>query len=193
MLDMINSFIFTGEFEDPFNEFFVVKLLSRQSGKCIGYRIRGDFAKTVPTFLKHLAVQIYRCGGSVNLLAGHSGRYKEGYGQELCDYLKICSGYTQKGLIHSYLPRRLVMVYELDDLKRLKDSFEEFQDTQVKQLKQIEERIVVQEEQHYKRSILLLEQAKQAKQLEFERQKQKEEDEEIERRAQLRADLNKQI
>lgn len=71
LLSMVNSFIFTGDFEDPHSEFFVRKIFKRgerqQSGDYI-FMFTSEPDKHVPSFLTEVAQIIFKAGSSLHLL-----------------------------------------------------------------------------------------------------------------------------
>ena len=63
LLNMIAQFITTGDFEDPFEEFFVEKLESRINRQQVAFR-KCEEEKT-PIFLREISETIYRVGCNV--------------------------------------------------------------------------------------------------------------------------------
>ena len=73
LLQMINSFIFTGEFTDPFNEFFVEKMFRRNTSTSIEYqefiyKMTSEPTIKIPAFLIEVSPYIFKTGSSVHLL-----------------------------------------------------------------------------------------------------------------------------
>ena len=71
---MINSFLFTGDFEDPYEEFFVRKFF-RRKGLAPGaiatdyiFMYSSEPEKHVPIFLGEAAPLIFKAGSSLHLL-----------------------------------------------------------------------------------------------------------------------------
>ena len=81
---MISEFIYSGTFNDPFNEFFVEKIYNQGKGKKsmktydFLYRLSSDIEK-IPSFLgENMALAIFKVGSHVHLLqmvnAGSQGK-----------------------------------------------------------------------------------------------------------------------
>ena len=75
LLTMINSFIFQGDFDDPYQEFFVEKLY-RKSGTKGGmvnsldylFKLTSEAESKVPVFLIDTVSTIFKAGSSLHLL-----------------------------------------------------------------------------------------------------------------------------
>ena len=71
-LNMITLFVFTGEFSDPFNEFFIEKLMRRggDNNKSLDfiYKMTSEPDIKIPVFLVSIAPSIFKAGTSVHLL-----------------------------------------------------------------------------------------------------------------------------
>ena len=82
---MISEFIYTGDFKDPFDEFFVEKLQGLQPFKLAG-------ADKIPDFIgPDLALAVFKVGSHVNLLQSvESGSSKSGLVDKLV-YYEICN------------------------------------------------------------------------------------------------------
>lgn len=71
---MINSFIFTGDFEDPFSEFFVEKLMRRgvksnlTSYSDYLFKLTSNPEEKVPLFIIDSVSAIFKTGSSLHLL-----------------------------------------------------------------------------------------------------------------------------
>lgn len=71
---MISEFIYSGNFNDPFNEFFVERIFKqvkgnkRSSSNEFIYKLSADSHK-IPSFLgKNMAMAIFKVGSHVHLL-----------------------------------------------------------------------------------------------------------------------------
>ena len=65
-LNMVNSFVFTGDFQDPFGEFFIDKL---NYAKGSVFKFTDQPELKIPIFLSaENALLIYKTGSAVNLL-----------------------------------------------------------------------------------------------------------------------------
>lgn len=74
LLQMISEFIYSGNFNDPFNEFFVEKIFKQGKGKKKGssndfiYKLSAD-SQRIPSFLgANMAMAIFKVGSHVHLL-----------------------------------------------------------------------------------------------------------------------------
>lgn len=54
ILNMMGQFIFTGDFDDPFQEFFVEKLYKKHSSEYV-LKMKGNPMETIPCFFFDIA------------------------------------------------------------------------------------------------------------------------------------------
>jgi len=94
-LDFITSFIYDGEFQDPFNEFYIEKInpdakdAKMEDDQPVHLKLSGDqkfkmrteHTHQIPVFLSNFATQIFKSGCALSLL-------KEVDAQE---YFKLCT------------------------------------------------------------------------------------------------------
>lgn len=98
VLSMINSFLFTGDFEDPYEEFFVRKIF-RRKGLAPGvvatdymFMFTSEPDRHVPVFLLETAPLIYKAGSSLHLLQRKELFNTAGVGSDTMRlYYQICS------------------------------------------------------------------------------------------------------
>jgi hypothetical protein len=84
---MIAQFITLGDFEDPFNEFFVDKMVSTKNRDHIAYRLCDK--DKIPLFLQDIAHTIFKLGGDVHLLSNTKNRLFNHSAQNA--YFAICN------------------------------------------------------------------------------------------------------
>ena len=92
MLRMINDFIFRGDFEDPFQEFFVEKLYKRGGTHYdFLFKLTSKPDEKIPVFLADTVQTIFKTGSTLHLLKKQS--FIEGGGEDLAikEYYDICS------------------------------------------------------------------------------------------------------
>lgn len=70
-LKMVKSFIFTGDFEDPHEEFFVSKIYRKKNVINEEYvlMMSEEVEEKVPCFMVPVAPIIFKAGSSLNLLS----------------------------------------------------------------------------------------------------------------------------
>ena len=97
-MQVINSFIFTGDFEDPYKEFFVKKKFRRGVTKDSGssdfiFKMTSKPHLKIPIFLMDSASTIFKAGSSLHLLEkqGLKQSTTEEYNKSLKEYYEICS------------------------------------------------------------------------------------------------------
>jgi hypothetical protein len=83
-LNFITSFIYEGDFEDPFGEFYIEKVDHEQGetqdindqykiSEKQKFKIRGENTASIPIFLSKYTVQIFKCGSMLSLLKEAQG------------------------------------------------------------------------------------------------------------------------
>ena len=76
-MEIINNFIFTGDFDDPYREFFVKKKYRRGVSKNslsqdFIYKLTSKPSIKIPIFLIDVASTIFKAGSSLHLLEKQS-------------------------------------------------------------------------------------------------------------------------
>ena len=156
-MNFITSFIFEGDFEDPFNEFYIEKINNNPddmqidgteskikdkilTAKVPKFKMRLEKEYSLPIFISRFSVQIFKCGSMLSLLKDiEDSEYFSICGNNHI-YLDLPNFYYQNGInlseyYHNQCEKLLDLeneitddeVYQMALRKKIKRNYEEFQ------------------------------------------------------------------
>lgn len=121
---MISSFIFTGDFEDPHDEFFVKKVYRRNAAtQEFIFMLSSDPQRDIPAFLLEIAPTIFKAGCTLHLLTKRELLPLDA--KSLGTYYAICSHQPDRQTCRTIFSSKTSSQIKLDfEISRLKELLE---------------------------------------------------------------------
>ncbi|CDW78602.1 lissencephaly type-1-like motif-containing protein [Stylonychia lemnae] len=180
LLSMINSFIFTGDFDDPYGEFFVEKLYRRGVEANILqihdylFKLTSNPQKKIPIFMVDSVSVIFKAGSSLHLLRKQGNQLSQYHDTTaIKQYYEICTSGINKisevkmntlgnqyFKFHHEAFNQMHLDFQIQHLRENQESKTKHFEDQTEKLQQIEMTIVQQEEEYFFRQVILREEAK---------------------------------
>jgi hypothetical protein len=114
-------FIFTGDFEDPFNEFFVDKMYRRGVSKDSGsqefmFKLTSEPDVKIPAFLLDITSLIFKTGSSIHFLKKENLKGIDKH--SLLEYYQICCAEAINKFVTKLNGKEMTLDFDISKLRK---------------------------------------------------------------------------